>query len=436
MSCTYYLRDKKITNETINKLKLLEKEFNSKLDALYNELNDKITNILPINNEDVMEECRQYEPKYINETKLYIDPINKYVIGVQIDKDFIFRNFDDLSHFLSFYKENESKYIIVDEYNNVFTLESFLKEVNLMKYNINVPLFDKCTKMLIDIIDSYITNVKEKEYRKEKLLKTYNKMMELDYIDTKYYDLAHEIKSLEFLSKYPNLKISNDHKSKSGCDFKIYNNYNIECVSSSSGNERKNGLYKFHGSGIFDYNKKENIILTRLTSSIDEKTDFYYKHIKNKSIDTKEPYIIFLSLGNLSYGALSGEFGFIMNKVLFGVGHTVLYYDKKNNNFFKSEYEYKKEIFNHNNSPINCNYFSKKEASCISGILFTDALLEEHYTKENTFLFINPFSINKIKAKDFKNIVYWKQFKSDNKYYYVPRFNGKNLNDKLRQHYF
>lgn len=131
MSCTYYLRDRKITNETINKLDLLEKEFNSKLDNLYKELNDKVANILPINNNDVMEECRQYEPNYINETQLYIDPINKYDIGVQIVDDFRFRNFTDLNSFISCYKENESKYVIIDEYNREFTLDEFLQEINL-----------------------------------------------------------------------------------------------------------------------------------------------------------------------------------------------------------------------------------------------------------------------------------------------------------------
>ncbi len=131
MSCTYYLRDRKITNETINNLNLLEKEFNSKLDNLYEELNNKVSNILPINNEDVMEECRQYEPEYINETKLYIDPINKYEIGVQIAGDFRFRNFTDLNHFIDFYEKNKSKYIIIDEYNREFTLNKLLKEVNL-----------------------------------------------------------------------------------------------------------------------------------------------------------------------------------------------------------------------------------------------------------------------------------------------------------------
>lgn len=70
MSCTYYLRDRKITNKIIKELNLLEEEFNVKLNNLYEELNDKIANILPINNEDVMEECRQYEPNYTNETRL------------------------------------------------------------------------------------------------------------------------------------------------------------------------------------------------------------------------------------------------------------------------------------------------------------------------------------------------------------------------------
>ena len=78
-----------------------------------------------------MEECRQYDPEYINETKLYIDPINNYVIGGQIAGDFKFRNFAGLNHFMNFYKENGSKYIIIDEYNKEFTLDEFLKEINL-----------------------------------------------------------------------------------------------------------------------------------------------------------------------------------------------------------------------------------------------------------------------------------------------------------------
>ena len=131
MSCTYYLRDRKITNKIIDELKVLEEDFNTKLNKLYEELNNRVASILPINNEDVIEECRQYEPEYTNETKLYIDPINNYVIGVQIAGDFRFSNFTELNCFVNFYKENESKYIIIDEYNKEFILDEFLKEVNL-----------------------------------------------------------------------------------------------------------------------------------------------------------------------------------------------------------------------------------------------------------------------------------------------------------------
>ena len=56
MSCTYYLRDRKITTQVIKELDLLEKDFNSKLNNLYEELNNKVASILPINNIDVMEE--------------------------------------------------------------------------------------------------------------------------------------------------------------------------------------------------------------------------------------------------------------------------------------------------------------------------------------------------------------------------------------------
>lgn len=131
MSCTYYLRDKRISNKTIEELNLIEKDFNINLENLYNELNEKITNILPINNEKVLEECRQYEPDYRNETRFYLDSINKLDFGVYASGNFRFRRFGNLNEFVKFYEENKDKYIIVDEYNEEFTLDNFLKEVEL-----------------------------------------------------------------------------------------------------------------------------------------------------------------------------------------------------------------------------------------------------------------------------------------------------------------
>ena len=109
MSCTQYLRDKKITNKTIKELDLLEKNFNIKLENLYNELNEKIANILPINNKNVIEECRQYEADYRNETRFYLDSINKLDFGVYTSGNFRFRRFGNLNEFVKFYEENKDK---------------------------------------------------------------------------------------------------------------------------------------------------------------------------------------------------------------------------------------------------------------------------------------------------------------------------------------
>lgn len=54
MSCTYYLKDRKITKEHIEKLEELEKDFNTKLENLYNDLNKEIVYILPIQNIDTI----------------------------------------------------------------------------------------------------------------------------------------------------------------------------------------------------------------------------------------------------------------------------------------------------------------------------------------------------------------------------------------------
>lgn len=131
MSCTYYLRDRKISKNHIEKLEELEKDFNTKLKNLYNDLNKEIISILPIQNNDVLEECRQYEPEYTNETRFYLDSINKLDFGVYSSGTFRFQKFSSLNDFINFYNENSNKYIIVDEYNREFTLDEFLEDVNL-----------------------------------------------------------------------------------------------------------------------------------------------------------------------------------------------------------------------------------------------------------------------------------------------------------------
>ena len=53
----------------------------------------------------------------------------------------------------------------------------------MKKDNINIPLFDYSTKMLIEILDKSNINEKEKEYRKKELLDIYTGcLMIMSYI--------------------------------------------------------------------------------------------------------------------------------------------------------------------------------------------------------------------------------------------------------------
>ena len=100
---------------------------------------------------------------------------------------------------------------------------------------INTLLFEEHTDMLLEILEKSNIDNKEKEYRKNELLKVYSKMVETRKIDNKYYNISHEIRTLDFLSNFNNLYIAQDHLSKPGCDFKRSDKYKIECVCSSSG---------------------------------------------------------------------------------------------------------------------------------------------------------------------------------------------------------
>ena len=90
----------------------------------------------------------------------------------------------------------------------------------------------------------------------------------------------------------------------------------------------------------------------------------------------------------------------------------------------ESFYSHVDTIKKHNGSYIDANFFVKKENKHISGIVFSDASVFDLYDCSNTFLFLNPYAENKIKVKDFKNMIYWKV---NCKNEYIPRKNGKNL---------
>jgi len=289
----------------------------------------------------------------------------------------------------------------------------------------NSVLFAEHTQMLEHILDrSYIPGY-EKDYRKKQLHRIYQDMESKKQINQTYYQQSHEIRSLDFLAKFGDVEMACDSRNESGCDFLLNKHYQIECVCSSTGDRKKNGLINFQGDGLFDYGKKEPIILTRFTQSINEKLKFYNNHIEKKTINKVKPYIIMLGMGELFYEAFPLEFGFLLNKILFGAGCERWHLDIKGEKIIKKDYSHNIKISNHNNAPIHCNIFSDPYYSCISAIIFATANLEEPYNKDNTFLFINPFADVKTKAKDFDDMVYWRKSKNNE---YLPRYKGKDIN--------
>lgn len=143
MSCSYYLRDKRITKEKIEQLKNIEDDINEKIRKIYKEANKEISNIIPIWDENLIEECRQPEIEY-EAPYFYVQDIKDLEIGIMSSGKFRFLNtlmFDTknygfysteengINKFIEFYNANKNTYMIIDEYETQFTLEEFLEKI-------------------------------------------------------------------------------------------------------------------------------------------------------------------------------------------------------------------------------------------------------------------------------------------------------------------
>lgn len=281
------------------------------------------------------------------------------------------------------------------------------------------------TTWLLELLSSCNVSTKEFEHRKF-ALEAAQKMSEseISHFNDRYYNLAHEIKSLYFLSQFGNVLISEDCNHNSGCDCKLNDHYQIECVCSSAGN-KTDGIDLF-GKKIKDSTFRvgryeESFLLCRLTSSIREKLNFYKSHIKNGTISDKSPYIIFLGLGSLSNEMFAGDNGIRFTGMLFGKGNPILSIDLDTGRMTPAGYTHNKVLYNHNRSEIDCNIFSAEEYRCVSGIIISSAKLFEKYSFDNTWLFMNPMANVNIDHKDFPNMVCWDVYRGDE---YVPYKDG------------
>ena len=290
---------------------------------------------------------------------------------------------------------------------------------------------EKNTNQLLEMLISCEVSDTEFEHRKNAL-----KAAHRDYeaaisdISNRYYSLAHEIRSFHFLKQFGALIISEDSKHESGCDFLLNNTFQIECVCSSAGKDtEKNGFSKLCtrnnlNGQLVDYGKKKEILYCRLTSSIKEKLNFYEEHIKKGATNPDMPYIIFLGLGALSHELFPGENGIEFTSILYGKGNPTLLIDTATGQTLNCGYAHNRALVNHNNAEINCNIFSSEEYRCISGIMISAAGLEEKYTFENTWLFLNPNAKIKIASHDFSDMVCWDMY---SKFEYGPYRSGKQI---------
>lgn len=236
---------------------------------------------------------------------------------------------------------------------------------------------------------------------------------QISRISDAYYSLAHEIKALQFLSSFGNVRVADDSHSRAGCDYVLNEKYQIECVCSTAGKSEQNGLAKFcvcNSSGsLFDYGKKEILLYSRLTSSLRDKKEFYQKHIAAGTMSATLPYIIFLGLGSLFQEMMIDPKmnGIELTGVLLGKGNPTITINSKTQEIIGQGYAFRPCIEKWNHQLIDSAIFCNPEYAGVSGVLFNSADLSEEYTNQNTWLFINPYAINKITKKDFRNITYW-----------------------------
>ena len=137
--------------------------------------------------------------------------------------------------------------------------------------------------------------------------------------------------------------------------------------------------------------------------------EFYQKHIAAGTMSATLPYIIFLGLGSLFQEMMIDPKmnGIELTGVLLGKGNPTITINSKTQEIIGQGYAFRPRIEKWNHQLIDSAIFCNPEYAGVSGVLFNSTDLSEEYTNQNTWLFINPYAINKITKKDFRNITYW-----------------------------
>lgn len=270
------------------------------------------------------------------------------------------------------------------------------------------------TNDLVEVMRKNNLPEKEIEYRAERLLKAAEALpAPCEAIYSKYYDTAHEIRCLQFLNKYGSVHMALDSKKEAGCDFTINGRIQVECICCSPGKSEENGWADYLRTEsqwvMRDAKTAESFILSRITNALSKKREFYYDHIRKGTVCKDKPYVVFIALGSLYTKALFGDTGLSVLRILFGVDNEIINYDGSCDKLYFDGYSYSEKMKKWNGAQIDSALFYMKEYSCISGVIVTTSGIDTSYPESETWLFTNPYAINRLTEDDLNGMPSWRE---------------------------
>lgn len=278
----------------------------------------------------------------------------------------------------------------------------------------NVELFDNVYKVFDNLLENLNLTQKELKHRKNNFSKAYIELIS-NNIWQSFFSQLHEIKSIDFFTQLPGfLVVYEDSSSIPGVDIE-YNKTQIEFVVASTGNE--NTKRKLLESGFNEYNKmidlnpKHDQMILRFSSVLKDKSIKFLNDSNNNYVNKDQPFIIFMSLGELDQEWHHGEYCVEALKFLIGRGQLSISFNPKNlGEGVYLDYGYRPLIEKKENVNVLLNFFGDEVNSHVSAVLLSTAGLRERYNEQNVYMFANPYAVNPLDFESFPNIVVWKNF--------------------------
>lgn len=248
---------------------------------------------------------------------------------------------------------------------------------------------------------------KERREKFDKLWKKYKPYADrhfLNQIRTNFHQRTWEMYVGNVLLK-KGLKLQSKNE---GPDFVIDKTAYVECVAPTKGDPTKPDSVP----EMFVATTPEEIcvqdvpvdkMILRITQVIKDKALDQYENWKSKKwFDLKMPFIIAVNTGDLSHvedssmpNVLKALFGFQFMQINIKTGAT--------------NFSHRDKVDKSNNKPVPVNYFTNKDFSFVSGVLFSDKLVLNHPENigEDCLFVNNPFADNPVDESFVKLLKNW-----------------------------